>query len=102
MAIVSRLRSGLVSDPTVNFLATFAGVGRALFSKLDDALAWCDRRAKERFPGTVVERREPEGPANVGTGQTGQQWHRQEPKAGHSIPALSLGSVVALPVDAEV
>ncbi|WP_329165045.1 hypothetical protein OHB49_35955 [Streptomyces sp. NBC_01717] len=27
-----------MSDPTVNFLAAFAGAGRALFSKLDDAL----------------------------------------------------------------
>ncbi|MET9512015.1 hypothetical protein ABZX62_26790 [Streptomyces flavidovirens] len=44
-----------MSDPTVNFLATFAGVGRALFSKLDDALEWCNKRAEERFPGAVVE-----------------------------------------------
>ncbi|MEU9033224.1 hypothetical protein AB0D46_38150 [Streptomyces sp. NPDC048383] len=91
-----------MSDPTINFLATFAGVGRALFSKLDDALEWCDRRAEEQFPGAVVEWREPEGPANVGTGKTGQQWHRQEPQPGQSIPPLSLGSVVAIPLDAEV
>ncbi|MCX4799496.1 MULTISPECIES: hypothetical protein [unclassified Streptomyces] len=91
-----------MSDPTVNFLATFAGVGRALFSELEDALEWCDRRAEEQFPGAVVEWREPEGAAGVGTGQSGQQWHRQEPKAGHSIPPLSLGSVVSPPVDAEV
>ena len=91
-----------MSDPTVNFLAVFPGVGRSLFSKFDAALGWCDRRAEEQLPGAVVEWREPEGPAGVGTGQTGQQWHRQEPAPGQSIPPLSLGRVVAVPVDAEV
>ncbi|MEU5958262.1 hypothetical protein [Streptomyces sp. NPDC047525] len=90
-----------MSDPTCHFLATFPAVGRALFSKLEDAQDWCDRRVEDRFPGGVVTWRAPEESARVGTGQTGQQWYRQEPKTGQAIPTLSLGSVVSLPLDAE-
>ncbi|WNI19992.1 hypothetical protein [Actinacidiphila sp. ITFR-21] len=92
-----------MSDPTNFFLATFPGVGRALFSSVEAAQEWCDKRAEERFPGDVVKWAEPEDfdEAGVGTGQTGQRWHRQVPKTGHSVPSLSLGTVVSLPVDAE-
>jgi len=89
-----------MSDSTGYFLATFPGVGRALFSEVETAQEWCDRRAAQKYPGDVVEWAEPED-VGVGAGQEGQQWLRQVPKSGHNIPPIDLGSVVSLPLDAE-
>ncbi|MGW0771256.1 hypothetical protein [Streptomyces sp. NPDC002676] len=81
----------------------FPDVGRALFSKLETAQDWCERRAAEKYPGDIVEWADREEPEQVGTftGQIGQTWHRQVPKAGHNIPRISLGSVVSIPLEAE-
>ncbi|MFJ5951424.1 hypothetical protein [Streptomyces noursei] len=49
-----------------------------------------------------MEWAEPEEETGAGTGHTGQQWLRQEQKAGRAIPPTDLGSVVSLLLDAEV
>jgi hypothetical protein len=93
---------GLMSDSTRFFLASFPGVGRAIFSTPEAALEWCDRRAEAKYPG-AVEWDEPEDNEGAGTGKTGQRWFRQVKKPGaENVPAIDLGSVVSLLLDAEI
>lgn len=91
-----------MSDSTYYFLASFPGVGRAIFSTPEAAQEWCHRRAEAKYPG-AVEWAEPEEKEGASTGQTGQRWLRQVKKPGcpESIPAIGLGSVVSLPLDVE-
>ena len=90
-----------MTDPTF-FLAWFPGAGFALFSKVEDAQEWCERRAADRFPEAAVEWAEPEEETGAGTGRTGQQWLHQHDKAHRPVSPTELGSVVSLPLDAEV
>lgn len=85
------------------FLAEFDGVGRALFTSLDAAQDWCDRRAEGRWPGCDVEwPEEPREAAGSGPGQMGQIWYEQRWATDRRPdPIARLGTVVSLVADAE-
>ncbi|MEU6350140.1 hypothetical protein ABZ896_12515 [Streptomyces sp. NPDC047072] len=94
-----------MSDSTFFFLASFPMVGRALFSTPEAAQEWCDRQAEAKFPGAVTWAEPEDGDVEgSGAGHTGQRWLRQVKKADSSaiVPPLELGSVVSLPLDAEL